>query len=179
MIIIRPIDTDGDGKVDADDTDDDGDPLNRFTFDRVTGLLTGKIDLIFFHNGKYYIVDYKSNHLGDGTECYSRENMAKAVAEHRYDFQYSIYALALYRYLKTKIKNLDFSSVFGGVIYLFLRGCNPANPVIDVKCSDSLGNKQIYGCFDVKLPHVNQNNDFIEKLDNLFGAEKENGNDQL
>lgn len=161
------------------DTDDDGDPLNRFTFDRVTGLLTGKIDLIFFHNGKYYIVDYKSNHLGDGTECYSRENMAKAVAEHRYDFQYSIYALALYRYLKTKIKNLDFSSVFGGVIYLFLRGCNPANPVIDVKCSDSLGNKQIYGCFDVKLPHVNQNNDFIEKLDNLFGAEKENGNDQL
>lgn len=69
--------------------------------------------------------------------------------------------------------------MFGGVIYLFLRGCDPANPVIDMKCSDSLGNKQIYGCFDVKLPHVNQNNDFIEKLDNLFGAEKENGNDQL
>ena len=153
------------------------DQLNSFAFDRVNGFVTGKIDLIFLYQGKYYILDYKSNHLGDRPEDYSRLNMAMAVAEHRYDFQYSIYALALYRHLKARIPNLDFSRVFGGVIYLFIRGCSAASKVMQGGSADSLGNGTVYGCYDVKLPYISRDNSFIEELDSLFSCNKGQTND--
>uniref|UniRef100_UPI00248EE4A1 exodeoxyribonuclease V subunit beta n=1 Tax=Parendozoicomonas sp. Alg238-R29 TaxID=2993446 RepID=UPI00248EE4A1 len=55
------------------------DPLaakaGNLTFQRVQGLLKGFIDLTFQHNGQWYVLDWKSNWLGDSTSAYTREAM--------------------------------------------------------------------------------------------------------
>lgn len=86
------------------------------------GMLKGFIDLLFEHEGKYYVVDYKSNHLGMMKEDYSADKMAQAMIEHRYDLQYQIYTLALHRFLSRRLSNYDYETHIGGVCYLFLRG---------------------------------------------------------
>ncbi len=88
----------------------------------IQGLLKGFIDLVFRYQNKYYIVDYKSNHLGNELDSYDPEQLGKVMGEHRYDIQYLIYTVALHRYLGRRIGNYDFNSHFGGVYYLFLRG---------------------------------------------------------
>jgi len=88
-----------------------------------TGLLNGLIDLFFFHNGKYYILDWKSNYLGDDLSCYKgQENLNTAMNEGNYHLQYLIYTVALKKYLEQRLNNFDFDMDFGGVIYMFLRG---------------------------------------------------------
>ncbi|WP_086983233.1 exodeoxyribonuclease V subunit beta [Vibrio aphrogenes] len=91
-------------------------------FYNVKGMLKGFIDLVFEHQGKYYILDWKSNHLGDSVEDYHPEKLRQAMLEHRYDFQYQIYALALHRFLQSRLADYDYQQHFGGVYYLFLRG---------------------------------------------------------
>ncbi len=91
-------------------------------FYTVQGMLKGFIDLVFEHEGKYYVLDWKSNHLGDQVEAYHGERLKSAMAEHRYDLQYQLYALALHRFLKSRIADYDYDQHFGGVYYLFLRG---------------------------------------------------------
>lgn len=91
-------------------------------FSTVQGMLKGFIDLVFEHEGKYYVLDWKSNHLGDDASAYHGEALKSAMADHRYDLQYQIYALALHRFLRSRIANYDFQTHFGGVYYLFLRG---------------------------------------------------------
>jgi len=86
--------------------------------------MKGFIDLVFRYQGKYYIADYKSNHLGNELNSYRPDQLAGAMAEHRYDMQYLIYTVALHRYLEKRIINYDYSRHFGGVYYLFLRGMN-------------------------------------------------------
>ena len=88
----------------------------------VQGLMTGLIDLFFEHNGKYYILDWKSNFLGDSIEDYDQVGVANSMNESNYHLQYLIYALALDKYLFSKLPGFDFEQQFGGVIYLFLRG---------------------------------------------------------
>lgn len=88
----------------------------------VQGLMTGFIDLFFEHQGKYYILDWKSNFLGDSLEDYHPSKLTQAMNESNYHLQYLIYALALDKYLKSKLPDFDFEKQFGGVIYLFLRG---------------------------------------------------------
>ena len=56
-------------------------------------MLKGFIDLVFEHQGKYYVLDWKSNHLGDDVAVYHGEALKSAMADHRYDLQYQIYAL--------------------------------------------------------------------------------------
>jgi len=90
--------------------------------DRVNGMLKGFIDLIFCFQGRYFVLDYKSNHLGDSTGAYGNETMADAMLEHRYDLQYVLYTLALHRLLKARLGDYDYNKDVGGVIYLFLRG---------------------------------------------------------
>ena len=103
-----------------------GDPLSAraapLSFQTVQGMLKGFIDLVFEQDGRFYVVDYKSNYLGDQPQAYTREAMAEAMLEHRYDVQYQLYTLALHRYLKTRIPDYDYDRHFGGVCYLFLRG---------------------------------------------------------
>lgn len=102
------------------------DPLSagcpELDFRQVRGMLKGFIDLVFRHDGRYYLLDYKSNWLGESGEAYTQEAMAEAMRSHRYDLQYQLYSLALHRYLRHRIADYDYERYFGGVIYLFLRG---------------------------------------------------------
>lgn len=86
------------------------------------GILNGKMDLFFEHGGKYYILDWKSNYLGDHLENYDFSSLNNAMNENNYHLQYYIYTFAAVRFLKSRIKNFDYEKHFGGVIYLFLRG---------------------------------------------------------
>ena len=91
---------------------------------RLEGMMTGLIDLIVRHDGRYYLIDYKSNHLGDSAEDYSADAIKHSISEHQYDLQYLIYCVALNRYLASRLPDYDYDSQFGGVMYLFLRGMN-------------------------------------------------------
>ena len=86
------------------------------------GWLNGKIDLFFEEKGKYYILDWKSNFLGDNEEHYTVSNVRAAMNENNYHLQYLIYCVAAKKYLTNRIKGFSFEKQFGGVIYLFLRG---------------------------------------------------------
>ncbi|UNB58839.1 exodeoxyribonuclease V subunit beta [Aeromonas hydrophila] len=102
------------------------DPLSRgnkpLSFATVQGMLKGFIDLVFEWQGRWYLLDYKSNHLGMSPADYSRSALEQAMAEHRYDLQYQLYSLALHRLLALRLPGYDFEQHFGGVFYLFLRG---------------------------------------------------------
>lgn len=91
----------------------------------VFGFLKGFIDLIFKYEDRFYILDYKSNHLGNSPEDYSKSNLNQAILDAGYDLQYHIYTLALHRYLEQRIKGYNYEQHFGGVMYLFLRGVEP------------------------------------------------------
>ncbi|HET7923302.1 MAG TPA: PD-(D/E)XK nuclease family protein, partial [Rhodanobacteraceae bacterium] len=92
------------------------------TRERLEGLMTGRIDLVYLHADRAYIVDYKSNRLAD----YSHEALARAVRESEYDLQYLVYTLALHRWLKFRRADYDYDAHFGGVRYLFCRGLDPS-----------------------------------------------------
>jgi exodeoxyribonuclease V beta subunit len=89
------------------------------------GMVTGVIDLVFEHAGRWYIADYKSNYLGPTPEDYAPARLLDAVRGHRYDLQALIYTLALHRYLRARLPGYAYGSHFGGVYYLFLRGMHP------------------------------------------------------
>lgn len=88
----------------------------------LSGMMTGMIDLVFEHGGRFYLVDYKSNHLGDSANDYLPAQLGSAIAHHLYDLQYLIYSVALDRYLTTRVPGYQFDTHFGGASYLFLRG---------------------------------------------------------
>lgn len=94
-------------------------------FDPVRGLMKGFIDLVFRHRDRYYIVDYKSNHLGDHLQDYGPRAIRDAMAAHRYDLQYLVYTVALHRHLAQRLPGYRYQRHFGGVYYLFLRGMHP------------------------------------------------------
>jgi len=92
------------------------------SFAQVEGMLRGFIDVVAEIDGCYWLVDYKSNWLGNTPDVYQQSALDQSVAEHRYDVQASIYAVALHRYLARTISDYDATHHFGGVAYLFLRG---------------------------------------------------------
>jgi exodeoxyribonuclease V beta subunit len=100
--------------------------VERLEFDRLRGNLTGLVDLVFEQAGRYWIVDYKSNLIGERIGDYHREALINEVVRHNYDLQYLIYAVALHRYLQLRLPDYSFARHFGGVRYLFLRGMKPA-----------------------------------------------------
>jgi len=105
--------------------------------------LTGFIDLTVRQNGKYYILDYKSNYLGDNIEDYQPEKLSKEIESANYDMQYHIYTVALKKYLKARIPDFDYARDFGGVGYLFVRGMRTGsdNGVWWVKPSEQVINR--------------------------------------
>ena len=96
-------------------------------FDRLDGYMKGFIDLTFRYEDRWYIADYKSNHLGYESADYGAEALEAAMQHHRYDLQYLIYAVALRRYLGTRLPDFDSARDFGGVFYLFVRGMSGKN----------------------------------------------------
>lgn len=88
------------------------------------GMLKGYIDLVFEYRGRYYVLDYKSNVLGEDDQAYIPDVMKEKILEKRYDLQYVIYLLALHRLLKARLPDYDYDTHVGGAVYLFLRGCD-------------------------------------------------------
>ena len=91
----------------------------------VNGMLKGFIDLVFQFRGRYYVLDYKSNYLGEDHRAYGLKAMADAMLAHRYDLQYVLYTLALHRLLKARLPHYRYRRDMGGAVYLFLRGVAP------------------------------------------------------
>ncbi|ORM70358.1 exodeoxyribonuclease V subunit beta [Pantoea wallisii] len=118
-------------------------------FRQVQGMLKGFIDLVFRWQGKYYLLDYKSNWLGDSHEAYTPQAMTQAMIDHRYDLQYQLYTLALHRYLQHRVPDYHYEQHFGGVFYLFLRGMDGSSP-------------------DNGVFHTRPTYDFVSQLDSLF-----------
>ena len=87
------------------------------------GMLKGFADLVCEHDGRYWVIDYKSNALGAGDAAYSRAGMAAGMAAHRYDIQGALYMLALHRLLRSRLGGeYDPERQLGGAVFLFLRG---------------------------------------------------------
>jgi len=100
----------------------------RLSFGRVQGMVRGFIDLVFRHGGKYYLADWKSNHLGNRLEDYSRDRLAIEMEHKLYHLQYLLYIVALNRYLERRDPVYRYATHFGGALYLFLRGIDPDLP---------------------------------------------------
>ena len=99
-----------------------------FSFTPVQGMLKGFIDLVFEFEGRYYLVDWKSNFLGDRVQDYGPATLAGEIRRRHYYFQYQLYTAALDRYLRLRLPGYRYDQHFGGVYYLFLRGIDPARP---------------------------------------------------
>ena len=123
------------------------------SFQQVSGMLKGFIDLVFVYQGKYYVLDYKSNHLGDSQQDYTPAAINDVMIAHRYELQYQLYTLALHRFLRSRIRDYDYDRHVGGVYYLFLRGMQVTS-----------GTE--YGVF-----FTQPSAEFIGQLDDLFVGE--------
>ncbi len=99
--------------------------VSRLDFTPVRGMVRGFMDLVFCHHGRYYIADWKSNHLGSRPEDYNGERLAREMDRRFYPLQYLLYTVALHNYLAARLPGYDYASHFGGVYYLFLRGIDP------------------------------------------------------
>ncbi|TCP10930.1 DNA helicase/exodeoxyribonuclease V beta subunit [Crenobacter luteus] len=101
-------------------------PLRRASaaldFGAVSGYLKGFIDLVVEAGGRFYLIDYKSNHLGARDEDYAPARLAEAIAREHYYLQYLFYCVALTRYLGSR--GIGFEQSLPEVRYLFLRGMN-------------------------------------------------------
>jgi exodeoxyribonuclease V beta subunit len=86
------------------------------------GMLKGFMDMVFEHGGRYYLVDWKSNHLGHRVEAYGAAELKGAMDANLYSLQYLLYTVALNRYLSLRVGDYSYQTHFGGVLYLFLRG---------------------------------------------------------
>ena len=86
---------------------------------QLEGLMTGLIDLTYQHEGRWYVLDYKSNRLPG----YGPAQLAAAMDHSEYDLQALIYTLALHRWLRFRLgAGYDYERDFGGARYLFCRG---------------------------------------------------------
>ena len=115
----------------------------------LNGMLKGFIDLVFEHQGRYYVLDWKSNWLGPDDSAYTLESMRAAIVERRYDLQYVLYLLALHRQLRARLPDYEYDRHLGGAIYVFLRG----------------GRSASQGLFMDRPPRA-----LIESLDRLFAG---------
>jgi exodeoxyribonuclease V beta subunit len=104
------------------------DQVRRLGFLPLRGFLRGFVDLVFEHDGRFYVVDYKSNHLGDTAGSYAPTLLGGAMAHANYFLQYHLYAVAVDRWLRRRMRDYDYDRSFGGVLYLFARGMSPAHP---------------------------------------------------
>ncbi|MBL4940282.1 MAG: exodeoxyribonuclease V subunit beta [Colwellia sp.] len=97
-------------------------PVRLPSYKTLKGMMHGFIDLVFEQEGKYYVCDYKSSHLGGSFTDYNHMALRTNIEKNYYDLQYLIYSLALHRHLKEKLPNYSIEQHFGGIYYLYLRG---------------------------------------------------------
>lgn len=104
--------------------------LPLLAFRPLAGYLKGFIDLVFRvkqlgHDDRYFVLDWKSNYLGEHPEDYSQATLADAMHSHGYYLQALMYCLALHRHLRTRLPNYQPENHLGGALYLFVRGVRP------------------------------------------------------
>jgi len=99
--------------------------IERLSFSPLSGFMKGFMDMVFLFEDKYYLVDWKSNFLGNRVEDYGQDALTRAMMEDFYIFQYHIYASALRQYLQVRLPDFRYDRHFGGVYYIFLRGVDP------------------------------------------------------
>jgi len=109
----------------ADDSD-------RLSFSPVTGMLKGFVDLVFEWRGRFWIVDWKSNWLGNRADDYQPAALRVEMRRRHYEFQYQLYTVALDKYLRLRMPGYRYEKHFGGVFYLFLRGLDPTRPELGI-----------------------------------------------
>lgn len=91
---------------------------------RLEGLMTGLVDLTYQHDGRWYVLDYKSNRL----PRYDADALEEAMQHSEYDLQALVYTLALHRWLRFRLGDAaagggyDYARDFGGHRYVFSRG---------------------------------------------------------
>lgn len=101
--------------------------LGKLQFVPLRGFLRGFVDLVFEHEGRYYLVDYKASHLGDHAADYDTPAVVAAMTDGHYFLQYHLYVLALTRWLGLRKPGFSYAKHFGGVFYLFLKGMGPGH----------------------------------------------------
>ena len=101
-------------------------PVRLPSYQSLKGMMHGFIDLVFEQDGKYYVCDYKSSHLGNHFSDYHSDALHQDIEKNYYDLQYLIYSLALHRYLQQNLPNYQVEQHFGGIYYLYLRGMTNA-----------------------------------------------------
>jgi exodeoxyribonuclease V beta subunit len=99
--------------------------VRRLPFPALCGYLKGFVDLVFAHDGQWFVVDYKTNDLGGRPEDYRHAALLGAMVRHHYVLQYHLYSVALHRYLQQRLSGYDYERHFGGAFYLFVRGMAP------------------------------------------------------
>jgi exodeoxyribonuclease V beta subunit len=88
----------------------------------LNGMLTGFADLIFVHAGRYHVLDYKTNRLGERVSDYCGQGLRAAMDTHHYPLQALLYTIALHRYLRRRLHDYAPERHLGDSVYLFLRG---------------------------------------------------------
>lgn len=101
---------------------------------QLSGMLKGFIDLVFEFDGRYYVIDYKSNWLGADEAAYTPDAMRDAILEARYELQYVLYLFALHRQLRARLPGYDYDRHIGGAAYVFLRGIGAESRGVHVEC---------------------------------------------
>lgn len=96
--------------------------------EKLRNYCNGFVDLIFKYGEYYSIIDWKSDSLNDDFESYSDKDSLKQHVDNSYSIQRVLYSYCLIKWLKSSMKDLTeeeiFNNHFGGVYYIFLRGCN-------------------------------------------------------
>jgi exodeoxyribonuclease V beta subunit len=101
------------------------DEVQRLSFAPVEGFMRGFVDLVFRKEDRFYLVDYKSNWLGEAAEAYRADRLSAVMAREAYYLQSLIYLVALHRYLGHRLPGYRYERDIGGIFYLFLRGMDP------------------------------------------------------
>jgi exodeoxyribonuclease V beta subunit len=88
--------------------------LRRLSAERTLGFLSGVVDLACERDGRWYVVDWKSNQLGLDREHYERGELEREMFASHYVLQYHLYLTALHRFLKLRIRDYDYDTHIGG-----------------------------------------------------------------
>lgn len=101
------------------------------------GYLTGSLDVVLRVDGRYLVVDYKTNWLGEPgrpltAADYAQPRLVEAMLHSDYPLQALLYCVVLHRFLRWRQPGYSPEEHLGGVLYLFVRGmCGAQTPVVD------------------------------------------------
>ncbi len=98
-----------------------GEPRPVLNAGQLNGMLKGFIDLMFEHQGRYYVADYKSNWLGRATTVMTPRRW-RTLYSQSLRTAVLLYLFALHRLLKLRLRDYDYERHVGGAVYVFLRG---------------------------------------------------------